>query len=143
MAARSNYSELVTAAEKAVEAVKNPALRRLAFQKVLDDMLGATPTRGNEPKRRASADTARNAATRDSKAKKGGPQFYVEELANERFFKKPKTISQVRIELKNRGHHLPVTSLSGPLQKLCQRKVLRRQKTEDATKKGSFAYSEW
>ena len=74
--------------------------------------------------------------------KKGGPQFYVEEISGDGFFKKPKSISQVRTELENRGHHIPLTSLSGPLQILCQRKVLRRQRVADG-KKQAFVYSNW
>ncbi len=35
-----NYAELVSKAEEAVAAVKDPELRRIAFQKVLDDLLG-------------------------------------------------------------------------------------------------------
>jgi len=74
---------------------------------------------------------------------KTGPLAYVEELVGDGFFKKPKTIAEVKAELANRGHHIPITSLSGPLQKLCQRKVLRRQKgtTEDSNK--TFLYSLW
>ena len=67
----------------------------------------------------------------------------MEELEGEGFFKKPKTIAQVRTALINRGHHLPLTSLSGPLQILCQRKVLRRGKSTNEKKKRTFAYSEW
>lgn len=33
-----NYAELVSKAEEAVAAVKDPELRRIAFQKVLDDL---------------------------------------------------------------------------------------------------------
>jgi hypothetical protein len=59
------------------------------------------------------------------------------------FFKKPKTIAEVKAELENRGHHIPMSSLSGPLQKLCQRKILRRQKAKTAENKQAFIYSNW
>ena len=74
-----------------------------------------------------------------------GPKAYVRELIEEGFFKKPKTIAEVRAELGNRGHHIAITSLSGPLQKLCQERALRRHKgTSDGNgKKTTFNYSEW
>lgn len=64
-------------------------------------------------------------------------------MIDEGFFKKPKTIAHVKAELENRGHHIPLTSLSGPLQKLCQRKKLRRQRLKTSGKKQTFAYSNW
>ena len=141
MAARADYPELVAQAEKAVAGVKDPELRRIAFQKILDDLLGGAatpatrqaaaskkrPLAGDKPKRRAS----------------GGPQAYVEELIAEGFFKKPQTIANVKAELENRGHHIPLTSLSGPLQTLCQRRALRRQRVKTSGKKQTFAYSHW
>jgi len=67
-----------------------------------------------------------------------------EAVKEDGFFAKPKTISEVKAELANRGHHIPLTSLSGPLQKLCQDKELRRQKAEDkGGKKKPFVYSNW
>ena len=40
MAKAPDYSSLVADAEKAVQSVKDPELKRIAFQKVLDDLLG-------------------------------------------------------------------------------------------------------
>ena len=132
------YSELVAQAERAVSNVKDAELRRVAFERVLNDLLGAgdrehktTPSKTA----RTSSNVSRNQAT----PKRAGPQSYVEEMINDDFFKKPKTISEVKAELENRGHHIPVTSLSGPMQKLCQKKVLRRQKPDGKT----FSYSVW
>jgi hypothetical protein len=79
----------------------------------------------------------------ESKSARGGTSAYIEELIDENFFSKPKTISEVKAELGNRGHHIPLTSLSGPLQRLCQKKKLRRQKTDGEGKKKAFAYSNW
>jgi len=133
-----NYSELVVQAEKAVASVKDPELKRIAFEKVLDDLLGLQGSKKVEthvmigrkaPKRKQS-----------TKSVRGGPKAYVEELIEDGFFKKPKPISEVKAALENLGHHIPVTSLSGPLQKLCQQKLLRRQKLGDS---GTFTYSEW
>jgi hypothetical protein len=138
-----NYSALVEQAEKAVQAVKDPELKRIAFQKVLDSLLGgyesAATTRtvgevSRSPRRKVKG--SKGGATRSPR---GGPAAYVRELIEDGFFAKQKTITDVKIELENRGHHIPLTSLSGPLQKLCQSKELRRQKADGRT----FSYSNW
>ena len=132
------YSELVAQAERAVSNVKDAELRRVAFEWVLNDLLGA----GDREHKSTPCKTARtssNASRKQATKKQGGPQSYVEEMVGDGFFKKPKTISEVKAELENRGHHIPVTSLSGPMQKLCQKKVLRRQKPDGKT----FSYSVW
>lgn len=135
-----NYAELVTQAEKAVSGVKDPELRRIAFQKILDDLIGGSAV----PAAKAHVVTRKRATqTEEKKKARGGPQAYAEELVVEDFFKKPKTIAEVKAELENRGHHIPLTSLSGPLQKLCQRKMLRRQRIKTSDKKQTFAYSNW
>jgi hypothetical protein len=132
------YSELVVQAERAVADVKDAELRRVAFERVLNDLLHGAD---DSSRRRAQSGAppkkvARGAA---SGAKRAGPQSHIEEMATDGFFKKPKSISEVKAELENRGHHIPLTSLSGPMQKLCQRKVLRRQKPDGKT----FSYSNW
>ncbi len=141
MSKRSDYSELVAKAEAAVASVKDPELKRVAFQKILDDLLASGTSSAG---RKASAPPRMSSGRETSKeSKRAGPQAYVEEIVAEGFFKKPKTIAQVKAELENRGHHIPLTSLSGPLQKLCRRKVLRRQKAKTSGKKQTFAYSRW
>lgn len=142
MADPVQYAELVAQAERAVANVKDPELRRAAFEKILDDLLGSRRTPPAQP---AAAARSR-AAAQSSSPRKGkglsGPKAYIEDLVRDGHFKKPKTISQVKAELENRGHHIPLTSLSGPLQKLCQEKVLRRQKTTSGGKQ-TYSYSEW
>jgi hypothetical protein len=113
------YAELVTQAESAVASVKDPELRRVAFQKVLEDLLAgvgepsASAGRGSKSRGRVADKSPRR------KAAKGGTQSYIDDLVEEGFFKKPKTISNLKAELENRGHHIPMTSLSGPLQRMC------------------------
>ena len=137
------YAELVTQAEEATKAIKDPELRRVAFERVLDDLLsggGTVSTAATPPKRSNRA--PRKAA---SPKRGGGPKTYVRELIDDGFFKKPKTIAEVKAELANHGHHIALTSLSGPLQKLCQERLLRRHKATsgDKNKKVTFNYSEW
>jgi len=134
------YAALVAQAEKAVASVKDPSLKQIAFQKVLDDLLSASEQRS----RPSSAGTAKK--TRPEKVRgsaRGGPTQYIQELIGDSFFKKPKTISEVKAELGNRGHHIALTSLSGPLQNLCKARVLRRNKAKGAGKRQTFVYSVW
>lgn len=143
MSGQPDYTSLVTRAEKAVKGVQDPALKSIAYQKVLDDMLESVDVRapgkprGGQVKGRVLGNGGRKPSS------KAGPRGYVDELVSEGFFKNPRSIGQVKSELENRGHHIPSTSLSGPLQVLCQRKVLRRQKVTETNKKATFAYSEW
>jgi hypothetical protein len=130
------FKELAEEAEQSVQGVKDPELRRIAYLKILEDLLGGTAASGETKGRPAPA--AKKAARGAAPKKKGGTSAYVAELVEEQFFKKPKTIANVKAELENRGHHIPLTSLSGPLQKLCQRRILRRARTD-----GVFSYSNW
>ena len=124
--ARPDYAKLVAQAESAVGAVKDPELKRVAFQKVLDDLLGAQPDAAATPKSkggRAARSSGGIAKTKKPSTRKG-PQGHVQELIDDGFFKKQKSIAQVKAELENHGHHIALTSLSGPLQRLCQRRLL-------------------
>lgn len=141
MTTKADYAELVAQAEKAVAGVKDPELKRIAFQKVLDDLLG--PSGSLTTRQHASSRKQPAASKKPQRGSRVGPQAYLDELVNEDFFKKPKTIAHVKAELENRGHHIPLTSLSGPLQTLCQRRTLRRQKLKTSGKKQTFAYSNW
>ena len=133
------YAELVKQAENAVSSVKDAELRRVAFERVLNDLLDSGGGTGGSRVVRGRSSAAKKAGAKPNAKKRGGPQAYVEEMVDDGFFKKPKTISAVKAELENRGHHIPLTSLSGPMQKLCQRKILRRQKADGKT----FSYSNW
>src|SRR5258706_8026701 len=134
--AENDYKTLVEKANMAVQGITDPELRRVAFEKILDELLKSGSTRDKKPAR------IRRHATPIERRSGQGPKGYVEELIKEGFFKKPKTIVEVKAQMENLGHHIPLTSLSGPLQRLCQQKTLRRQKTEIGGK-STFTYSEW
>ncbi len=138
------YAELVTQAEEAARVIKDPELRRVAFERVLDDLLsgGGTATQGGA---RAPKQAERSKRASAKPKKTSGPKGNVRELIDDDFFKKPKTIAEVKAELANRGHHIALTSLSGPLQTLCQDRLLRRHKAKsgDKAKKTTYNYSEW
>lgn len=144
MGSRPDYAALVVRAEKAVAGVKDPDLRSVAYQKILEDLLSANNTERPVARKTSRRSTGQESPNRSVTARKRqGPQSYVEELAADGFFRKPKAIAEVKAELGNRGHHLAVTSLSGPLQLLCQRRVLRPQKTASSGKKPTYSYSNW
>ncbi len=133
MAKSPNFSALVGEAEKAVQGIKDPELKRIAFQKILEELLGGHGGQTARADRKAQP-----AGGTRAKATRGGPRAYIREMIEEGFFKKQKALPDVKAELENRGHHIPLTSLSGPLQQLCKAKELRRQKSD-----GRFVYSNW
>lgn len=146
MALEQSYAEMIKEAEAAVAPVKDPELKRIAFEKVLDSLLASGNT-GTVPKqetqRKAKRKTAPQKGNRNpSERRAGGPQGYIDELIDEEFFHAPKTLASVRAELGNRGHHIPMTHLSKPMQRLCQQKRLRRQKAVQGNKE-VYTYSNW
>lgn len=131
---KADLTRAVAEAENAVASIKDPELRRAAFEKVLEHLLGAGSVPAGKGKPQERPERAKKA--------KSGPQGYLEELIDDDFFKKPRTLSEVKAELANRGHHIPRTSLSGPLQNLCKHRRLRRQKGI-ASDKGTYGYTNW
>lgn len=138
MAKSQNYPELVQQAEQAVQGVKDPNLKSIAFQKVLEELLSGGTSSVATPRARTGKSAGKAGRGKTTRQPRGGPKAYVREMIEEHFFKKPKTITEVKVELENRGHHIPLTSLSGPLQQLCQGKELRRTRSD-----GKFVYSNW
>ncbi len=124
----------VAEAESAVASVKDPELKRAAFEKVLAHLLESQST----PQKKTKSQAAQGKAKGKGKT---GPKGHIEELIDENFFKKPRSLAELKAELANRGHHIPLTSLSGPLQTLCKDKRLRRQK--GTAGKGRFGYTSW
>jgi hypothetical protein len=142
------YADLVAQAEAAVSAVVDAELRRVAFEKILNDLLSDRDQSASggavaKPEGKSSGRRKRKAAVTPGRSSlRGGPTGYLSEMIDDGFFAKVKTMGEVKAELENRGHHIPFTSLSGPLQKLCQTRKLRRQKMDRGGKK-SFGYSNW
>ena len=138
----NDYASLVKQAEQAVASVKDPELKKVAFEKVLDDLLSSGPG-GKSDKKEPPKKTKGVAKPKKKGSRARGPKGYIRNMADDGFFKKPKTIAQVKAELGQRGHHIPLTSLSGPLQGLCQDRILRRQKKKTSGNKETYVYSEW
>ncbi len=141
-----DYAGIVAEAEKAVAAVKDPELKLAAFGKVLDTLLASTAEQaaddGNDDSPVENNKKATQKTGKDKPQRVSGTIRYITELVDDSFFKTQRTIGAVKTELGNRGHHIPLTNLSGPLQRLCQKKVLRREKKTEG-KKTVFAYSKW
>ena len=139
-----DYKELVAQAEQAVSSVSDPSLKAIAFQKVLDDLLNSTQETEEPSAPTLSSSLPKKRKKRELRgAARGGPTQYIQELIGDGFFNKPKTISQVKAELGNRAHHIAITSLSGPLIRLCRAKVLRRHKSKGEGEKNTYLYSVW
>jgi hypothetical protein len=136
------YAAMVVEAEAAVAAVKDPELRRVAFEKILSTLLEQKPSgaRGAGRKKRSRPQPKASEKKKSTARKKSsGPKAQIEALIDDGFFEERRTIAEVKAELANRGHHFAITSLSGPLQTLTQDKRLRRQKGEGDN--ATYAYS--
>ena len=107
MSSDKGYAELVAQAEQAVAGVKDAELRRVAFERVLDDLLsgkrglpeGATKSAKGAPlpERRPVVGSKSGKAPRA--ITRSGPRAYIGELVSDDFFKKQKTISEVKTVL--------------------------------------------
>lgn len=89
-----NYENLVKQAEQAVAPVKDPELKRIAFEKILDALLGTREDRrgvetkpGRSKTRKLGA--SKSAETQKTRKKRAGTAAYIEELIDEQFFAKP------------------------------------------------------
>jgi hypothetical protein len=137
-----DYKQFVHEAEVAVAAVKDPELKRVAFEKILDQLLHSK-TGAPNPRVPAGPVKSQKMIAPHKATGKTGPRAYIEELIADEFFRQQKTLAQVKAELANRGHHIPQTSLSGPLQNLCKARQLRRQKSKANGDKPAYFYSNY
>jgi hypothetical protein len=123
----------VAEAESAVASVKDPELRRAAFEKVLQHLLENQAGPVKKTKSTTQGQSKAKVAT--------GPTGRIADLIDDGFFKKPRSIAEVKAELANRGHHIALTALSTPLQRLCRAKRLRRHK--GSASGGGYGYTNW
>lgn len=141
------YAVLAAEAEVAVASVKDAELRRVAFEKILETLLDQASMRSGSHKKQPAKKPLKKSTNKTGKKKtsRKGPKARIGELIDDGFFKKQRTIADVKAQLANQGHHIASTSLSGPLQVLTQERRLRRQKTKASGKdtKVTYAYSNW
>ena len=140
-----DYTSMAKEAEKAVSSVNDPELRRVAFEKILQTLLDGKSVDSNKSKVTKAKKKVAAKAGRGARKPQQGPKAHIETLIDDGFFKKQRTIAEVKAELANLAHHVALTSLSGPLQKLTQERRLRRQKVAAKGKgaKPTYAYSNW
>ena len=105
-------------AEKAVSDMPDGELKVKAFEVILSHLLGV-----DKPAPQAEGSTART-STRQARetAQTDSLNGRILVLRDEGFFKSQKTISEVREELGAHGWHYPLTTLSGSMQALVQRR---------------------
>ncbi len=126
---QKDFASLISEAEKAVESVKEPRLKEIAFERVLNHLLTSS-VELSENKDKNLKKTNRRARTKSTKAspKTDGPLVWLRELVEEGFFKKPKSSKDIQDELDKRSHRLKATDLTMPLQIICREKLLRRDR---------------
>lgn len=125
--------ELRKQAEKAVEDMPDSEFKLKAFEVILNHLLAPGPAE--------SAGTATPPSAKPKKSQRGDIDVDTASIAGrilvlkeEDFMKAPKSIGQIRSELQAHGWHYPVTTLSGELIKLVQKRKLRRLKGKDGKK---------
>lgn len=129
-------------AEEAVQSVKDPELRKIAYDRALGELLGGNSgSHWGPPEARMKSRTA----TVDDGIKKArpGPMAWLQELVEEGFFAKPKTAKEILERLTESGHHLRQSDITGQLQTLAKQKVLRRKEAPDANGKKRVTFSNW
>jgi hypothetical protein len=113
-------------AEQAVHDMPDGALKVKAFETILAHLLsGATGSRAETGNGNGKTESKKNVATTNVPPKS------------------QKSIDEIRQELKKNGWHYPVTSMSGPLQSLVQKRELRRERVNDEEGRKGWKYSNW
>jgi hypothetical protein len=118
-------------AEAAVADMPDGEVKVKAFEVILSHLLGK-PSSGSSSKHvenESGDDTKAETKKSSSKAKTANSlNGRILVLKEEDFFSSPRAISEVRDELQAHGWHYPLTTLSGALIALVQKRELRRQK---------------
>lgn len=138
-----DFHSIIQKAEHAVQGVKDPALKAVAFGKVIDALVaGESPEVAGVAPRSVRREKRVKLRGASGGARKLGTVGLLEELVGQDYFRSQRSLSDVKKELANGGHHVPLTSLSGPMQALCKKRVLRREKKTVGNKQ-TYVYSNW
>lgn len=143
----NNIVDLRKQAEKAVEDMPEGSLKTTAFQTILTHLLSAqglpegVSNKGKSPDKRSvqSAASGKGAAKTTTTPASFADRVLL--LKTEGFFSIQRSIAEIRNELKKFGWHYPVTSMSGPLQAMVQRRELRREHVHDDNGRKGWRYS--
>ena len=112
-------------------------LKIKAFELIFESLVQESQAGGTEREKTAPKSQKKSIASKDDKS----ANARILRLRDDGFLKELRSISEIRKELAANGWHYPVTSLSGPLQALVQRRELRRLKVKEGNKFG-WKYSE-
>ncbi len=127
----------ITRAERAARHVTDSGLREKAFEVVLARLLVSGLGGDSHSALNLTASQEGGVVRRESALASREPKTLTQRvlaLHNEGFFEEPKGIGKVRQGLGVRGWHYPVTTLSGVLQVLSQKRRLRRERVREGRK---------
>jgi len=117
-------------AENAVGDMPSGELKVKAFEVILAHLLGSKADATELPVRARSSKRERVTAVDSTKSL----SQRILALQAEDFFRTPRGIAAIREGLQSYGWHYPVTTLSGTLQTLVQRRQLRRERVREGKK---------
>jgi hypothetical protein len=128
--------DLRQAAEKAVADMPEGELKVKAFEVILNNLLQDQERgrQGREDNAPAGLRPGKDRKKKKVAAPTSTPDRILQ-LRDEDYFRDPRSISDVRQELGTHGWHYPLTTLSGVLQDLVQRRELRRHKAVEGKRK--------
>lgn len=138
----ARMQKLVEKAEQIISIIKDPQLKSVAFGRVLDFLLHGRESGGKEATE--YVDRVRKIKKVERTKKSDGPKTWMEELIEEGFFEKPKTVKELLSALEERDHHLKNSDMQPYLRIFMKEKRLRRKK--QASKEGGkpvWHYSNW
>ncbi|MGB6876601.1 MAG: hypothetical protein WBD87_11250 [Candidatus Acidiferrales bacterium] len=123
---KNELIELRKQAEQAVQDMKDGDLKVKAFETILAHLLAGNSAEPSPASPGKPAPQRKQAETSLAKPPKSAVERILS-LKVDGFFASQRSIAEIRQELKKNGWHYPVTSLSGPLQTLVTKRVLRRE----------------
>lgn len=129
------YAEIAARAEKAVQSVEDQDLRRIAFDRILQQMLeglGADAPPLSHPERKVS--TAKRFSTQRSS--KEGPTGWLEGLIKDGFFDEEQGQREILEKLGERGRELQDSQITQQLLSLVRRGLLKRRKVQTPSAQG-------
>jgi hypothetical protein len=138
-----DIQDKIATAEKAVKTMTDDALKPIAFQTILQELLASDPAAITEREGKGSASPPKPQRKPESKPPKG-TQGRIAQLIEDGFFDQKRTINEIQQELSARTWHYPLYQLNPPLIRLVNKKELRRIK-EPQGKGGKLVwrYSKW
>jgi hypothetical protein len=115
-------------AEHAVKDMEDGALKIAAFQTILAKLLAEIDSREELPGKHSKEKPSAGSEPDSLPGR-------VLVLKSDGFFEEQRMLADVREALGTRGWHYPLTTLSGAMQGLVQRRLLRRQRVTSGNKK--------